>query len=190
MITKIPSEDGGYHSVETSLLNPGGWALDAGCRGFSFTRAMRDLGCTVLALDPASDVVCPEELKFGPLAVRFANLLLTERCSMYLFYESNDRMSSTIIPSNRHAMAEIMCVGLNVATLMSLIGIAIFDVVKLDIEGAEYSVLNAWPGPVARQISVEWHRTPNCLWPVYCDGLAKWYTCVKNDELDSLFVLK
>jgi hypothetical protein len=32
-----------------------------------------------------------------------------------------------------------------------------FDLVKLDIEGAEFDVLEHWPGPVATQLSIEFH---------------------------------
>lgn len=33
-----------------------------------------------------------------------------------------------------------------------------WDLVKLNIEGAEYDILSQWPGPIAKQIVVSFHE--------------------------------
>src|SRR5262245_51529034 len=43
------SNDG--HSYLPSLLRPGGWALDVGCRGFEFSQLMAEHGLKVIAID-------------------------------------------------------------------------------------------------------------------------------------------
>jgi hypothetical protein len=66
-------------------------------------------------------------------------------------------------------------------------------VVKLDCEGEEFSILENWPGPIATQISVEFHDFTgprralvdegyyeNKLWPHLC----QWYKVVKHDWVD------
>lgn len=45
----------------------------------------------------------------------------------------------------------------NIKHLMAFSSIEHFDVVKLDCEGSEFGILENWPGPIATQISVEFH---------------------------------
>ena len=32
-----------------------------------------------------------------------------------------------------------------------------FDLIKLDVEGSEFAILQTWPGPIATQLSIEFH---------------------------------
>lgn len=45
----------------------------------------------------------------------------------------------------------------NIRDLMKLTGISYWDIVKLDCEGSEFGILENWPGPIAGQLSVEFH---------------------------------
>lgn len=192
MIVKIPSVDGASHSIDTRLLFPGGWVLDAGCRGFDFARAMRDLGCNVLAMDPAEDVECPEELKFGTATVRFVRIALMHYAGQFAFVPQDDPMAGYVAEYDSVSPAwSKTALGLDIPTVMKFLGITRFEAIKLDIEGAEYPVCRAWPGPIAVQVSIEWHGDAESkakAWAI--DRLGMWYRCVKDDKLDSLFVLR
>ena len=47
---------------------------------------------------------------------------------------------------------------MSILEIGSKFGASHWDVVKLDCEGAEYDVLLDWPGPIAEQITVEFHE--------------------------------
>ena len=46
---------------------------------------------------------------------------------------------------------------MTIAGLSAVLDVPLWDVVKLDCEGAEFGILENWPGACARQISVEFH---------------------------------
>jgi methyltransferase family protein len=51
-----------------------------------------------------------------------------------------------------------------------------WDLIKLDCEGSEFGILENWPGPVARQISVEFH-----------DWTGPWAERAAGDYYERLF---
>jgi hypothetical protein len=81
-----------------------------------------------------------------------------------------------------------------------------WDLVKLDCEASEFSILEHWPGPIATQISVEFHDYMHReKWgKMYFDGLFNYkltdYEVVQHEDFaacdnamghwDSLLVLK
>lgn len=84
-----------------------------------------------------------------------------------------------------------------------------WEVVKLDCEGAEYEILEEWPGPVARQITVEFHdrlgrnpeAEPERYYARLMERIGHWYDVILHRQTrppwgglptywDSLFVLK
>lgn len=52
-------------------------------------------------------------------------------------------------------MIRVHCV--NIHQVMGTYNVAHWDIVKLDCEGSEFDILQNWPGPIAAQISVEFH---------------------------------
>lgn len=198
-LKRIPSVDGYWHTFCPELLEPEGWVLDAGCRGFDFSTAMLAYGCKVVALDPAPDV----EIAVPASAQKFffKRAALSNKDGVCIFIPIKDVMASYATPFMR--LAEVKpekvpsnrCQCFMVQTLMREYFIPIWDCVKLDIEGSEYSVLASWPGPIAKQISVEFHHDrpellpPRDMAPIY-QLLDRWYTQVTRDDLDTLFVLK
>jgi hypothetical protein len=185
------------HTVDVDLLTPGGLAVDAGCRNFAFARALRDLGCHVIAIDADPEVTDPDEQ-----SITFVRAALTADggpANLILTADPQARHLSSLPGAGGPAL---YVPGISLLEVLSLHAIA--DVIKLDIEGAEYDILRAWPGPVARQISVEFHehvarRQPSVYAEIF-KRLEPWYTCVQHelkDEhcagpnfWDSLWVLK
>jgi Methyltransferase FkbM domain len=178
-LMKLKTFDG--HTIDVDLLTPGGWVLDAGCRGFKFSKAMADLGCRVVALDPSSTVGDPSgtQIIFSRQALRKEESWVDVAEKLY-----GTTVSTSVLEGN----------GVPAVTITSFIGrpfhgatIDIFDAVKLDIEGSEYEVLMNWPGPVAKQISVEFHDfVPGWMPADYSHEacfahLSQWYKVVQHE---------
>jgi Methyltransferase FkbM domain len=135
------------HSVDIDLLS-GGICIDAGCRGFKFSEAMRDLGCYVLAMD--LEYMEPE----NPENIHFMQRALMIEPGQYYYVDTKDQQAKFI--SNTGIQVD----GVGIHYLYNELkeqGKEI-DVLKLDVEGTEYFLLadpNFQPAP--KQISVEFH---------------------------------
>ncbi len=70
--------------------------------------------------------------------------------------------------------AAVKCITL--PALMEKHKVDFWDVVKLDCEGSEFGILENWPGPVAEQISIEFH-----------DWTGPWCHHVEGDYYERLF---
>jgi FkbM family methyltransferase len=150
------------HSIDVDLLK-GGAVLDIGCRGFGFARALAELGCRVIAIDPNPSIDDPKIA-----GVTFINKALVpeSHAPSKVGYEmTNDpaanftwvdgQASIHVLHNNAHVLA-VECI--HISTLMKANNIAMWDVIKMDCEGGEYPLLAEWPGPITRQITVEFHE--------------------------------
>ena len=197
------------HSVDTDLLEPEGHVLDVGCRGFQFARNMSERGLYVLALDPDTTIQDPEISRVIFEAQALVHGSITE--AVYASWstgEGNHLCVDRAVPHYAKS-STVSCV--NIAELMKNHLVEMFDVVKLDCEGSEYELLMNWPGPIARQISVEFHDflgfnpslEPAEFYEKLLRHLGQWYEVVQHENFahpkilnnpvnywDSLFVLK
>jgi FkbM family methyltransferase len=192
----------GEHTVDVSFLTPYGWVLDAGCRDFAFARGIVERAGRVLAVDADPSVVPPDDLEH----VLFLNIAVAHESGVRHLVMTADPQARhleglyTASPSvSRHEVRAH-----TVEQLMNRFGINQWDAVKLDIEGAEYGILNGWPGPIAKQISVEFHEhcapRPQWVYDQIFARLGKWYEAVQHEKSarhclppnywDTLFVLK
>lgn len=183
------------HSVDLDLLS-GGICIDAGCRGFQFSEAMRDLGCEVIAMD--LEDMEPD----NPQGILFMKRALMVEPGEYYYVDTKDRQAKFI--SNMGIKVD----GVGIHYLYNELkeqGKGI-DILKLDIEGVEYFLLSD-PNfqPIPKQISVEFHmHAHRQLHDQYYDkcmeNLLKWYEPVKHELTqahgagenfwDSLFIRK
>jgi FkbM family methyltransferase len=200
----------GEHSLDLEIIDTGGWILDVGCRRFDFSKLVVQLGCNVLALDPGT----MDDPQID--GVHFLNVALVADSKMRTdkFYEIGAGGGSYMRHVGKRAKPRakkktVRCI--DIKTLMQKFGIQIFEAVKLDCEGSEYEILLKWPGPIAKQISVEFHDFHELKRPKQLDRMGEyygamfahigqWYGIVQHERTstvrvipnywDSLFVLQ
>ncbi len=184
----IDSIDG--HTVRTDLLT-GGHVLDAGCRDFLFSMYALARGCKVIALDPDPEVCDPvmQNCTFIPVALAGT----AGECDFALtdVVEARHLVSAN---QNRQNAPHISVPVTTLNDIMIAHDIKMWDCVKMDIEGSEYEILRNWPGPIAKQITVEFHdhveKRPPELYEEILGRLGQWYTVEKLYAGDTLWVLK
>lgn len=177
------------HSVDLDLLS-GGICIDAGCRGFQFSEAMRDLGLRVLAFDL-------EEMD-APVDITFIKCAISNYNGFGFYVDTKDQQAKYLAPAGKTV---------RVKSYVDLFeSYAFIDVMKLDVEGEEYRILSD-PNfqPVPKQLSIEFHmHAHRQLHDQYYDkcieNLLKSYEPVKHELTqahgagwnywDSLFIRK
>lgn len=158
------------HSVAVDKLT-GGPVLDAGCRGLRLAKWFTDRGHRVVGLDPAPEIdpevtnllrVYKSALVANPGT--HVNLVLTEDLEARFIGDG----PGVSVPS------------IGLAALTKECGVDYWDVIKLNIEGSEYDILDQMTGPIARQIVFSFHEhTERARGKAECDRiidkLRQWY---------------
>lgn len=130
------------HSIDESLLDYGAKILDIGCRGFGFMDYFRDkckyhcVGVDIDNLDPGNR--------------NFLQVAIAGKTQMVGINKTNDPQATCIIPGN-----EIQAYTL--VDFSELVGVPYWDIIKMDIEGAELEVIMSLTKAPAKQLSVEFH---------------------------------
>src|SRR5262245_41478099 len=127
------------HSVDLDCLH-GKQVLDLGCRGFEFTRQMRELGLTVFPVD--LDIL-HEDMAYYRCAISNYN----GRCGVH---RPADKQATCITTGD-----EVNCMTLE--SFSQMVGVAHWDLIKMDIESAEYEIIMSWKTPPCDQLSIEFH---------------------------------
>jgi FkbM family methyltransferase len=149
------------HTIDIDLLPDEPTVLDVGCRWFDFTRGILAYRpkARIIALDPSSDVTWPPDLPLGQVSFAHVALIGGDDFSTN-FAEgiAGDGGGNFALQADSHGdyrIRRVLC--MNLAKLMHSHQVKHFDAIKLDAEGSEFGILENLPGPVATQISVEWH---------------------------------
>lgn len=127
------------HTIDLSLLPPSAKVMDAGCRGFLFADEMRRLGHEVYAID--IDFLWPRQHFILAIAG------YTGKCAVQ---RSKDPQATKMM-----AGFDVPCY--TIKDFSKLVDVPFWDVIKLDIEGAEYEVIMSLTEPPATQMSIEFH---------------------------------
>ncbi len=169
------------HTVDVDRLTAGGWVLDAGCRNFSFARGLAERGCRVLAID-ADPTVIAEDIS----NVSFLNRAIAAEAGTRSLVMSQDPQARYLTPVGSTAVGGEKVEAVTILQLLGHVGADCFDAVKLDVEGAEYDILQAWPmdRPIAKQISIEFHEhvrpRPPEIYAAIFERLSKFYDVVQH----------
>ena len=147
------------HTFDPRLVSPGSWALDAGCRGFALARFLAARRVRVLAIDADPDVRDPRipGVTFLNVAVMAEREMPTDRhVTLYRFHDCAEAHTTRWGPPHTGVRVPAR----SIAQLMREHDVRRFALVKLDVEGTEYGILDelaAADPPLADQISVEYH---------------------------------
>jgi len=146
------------HTIDLDALPESPTVLDVGCRGWDFATAILQERphAQVVGMDPDTQI----RREDAPCAfVRLALVGDDRTTARYASYSTGEGNFVTDLDSYYDAkIFHVPCV--NLGRLMRYItGVSIkhWGVVKLDCEGSEFGILENWPGPIASQISVEFH---------------------------------
>ncbi len=143
------------HTFDLDRLPEQPAVLDVGCRGFDFTSGILALRpeAGILAMDPDPIIVDPQLPNCAFL--RFALVGDDRVRSKYTSYSTGEGNFLTEALSYYDSkIIEVDCV--NIRELTTFHG-GPWDLVKLDCEGSEFQILEHWPGPIATQLSIEFH---------------------------------
>ncbi len=146
------------HTVDLDRLPSHPVVLDVGCRGFDFTADILALrpGARIVAIDPDPIIERPDWL---PVRCNFLKLALVHDkrdTSGYASYSTGE--GNMLTDLDKYYDAKMLTVGCdNIVSVMDSVKVTHWDLVKLDCEGSEFDILANWPGPIADQISVEFH---------------------------------
>jgi FkbM family methyltransferase len=197
------------HTLDIDLLPEAPVVLDVGCRWFDFTRdifAARK-GAFIGCIDPARDVEHPTDSWTAGKWLRYWQRALvgqgpTRWVKLAHFSTGEGDFITELL---RYHDAEMYMVEtVTIGEIANAMEVERFDAVKLDCEGSEFDILGHWPGPIATQISIEFHDwdKPGIRAESYYEKLWKklpWYRVVQHElskqgdgvgHWDSLLVLK
>ena len=155
MVAKIPHQLDTFHghSLLPGLLPECPMVLDVGAREFAFSSAVAEIR-------PKASFVClePDPTVTGLPWHTFLNVALVHdarESSGYASYSTGEGNFLSDDPVWYATMLRVPCI--NIVALMEKLGVRHWDLIKLDCEGSEFEILENWPGPIATQISVEFH---------------------------------
>lgn len=185
------------HTIDVDLVSICGHVLDAGCRDFHFSRVLASLGARVVAVDADPEVSDPDID-----GVRFERAVIDTDSGVRRFVVATEPQARHVVRSAAEDGVDVRAV--TIQSLMQTHDVPIWDAVKLDVEGSEYAILRAWPGPIAKQISIEFHEhcvpQPPDVYDAIFNHLDQWYRvvqhvkerrhCAAPNYWDTLFVLK
>ncbi|KKW46523.1 MAG: Methyltransferase, FkbM family protein [Parcubacteria group bacterium GW2011_GWB1_56_8] len=168
------------HTVDIDLLKQG-FVLDAGCRNFIFARELARLGCSVVAVDADPTVEYPSDFRGI-----FLNVALATESGERNFLMHSNPEARHLVRDGIFSFPTTKVRTTTISNLMDFYSIESWDVVKLDIEGAEYDILQQWPGPIAKQISIEFHEhcgpRPKELYDSIFEHLSQWYKIAQHEK--------
>lgn len=178
------------------------WALDAGARGFVFAKQLADIGVKVIALEP-DKTVTPER---DHVNINFFHEALYHKNCQAVYAEWSTGEGNMVFEPEEYTTenyAHMLRSPVECRTIeyyMQLFGIEMFELIKLDIEGAEFLIMEKYIKEkkiLTKQFSIEWHYFTGRNEHVKFNKdilQDKWWTdnyeCLKDDPMDSVYVLK
>lgn len=153
-----------HHTVDLGLLPEAPLVLDVGCRMFDFTRGVKAVRpkATIYAMDPDPEMPRPE--MSGVAHLQEALIYGDDKTTEYVSWHDGignfvphgaPRIFFQLATANQGKFIKVPCTC--ITHLMHRLGVKHWDLVKLDCEASEFAILENWPGPIATQISVEFH---------------------------------
>lgn len=127
------------HSVDLSLLPANANILDIGARGFLFCDYMRSLGHKVTPVD-IDDF--PERTYY--------RLAITGQDGRVGIHRNSDPQATRVVNGDE-------LLSMTIETFSNSVGIEVWHLIKLDVEGSEYDIIMNLKRPPAKMLSIEFH---------------------------------
>jgi hypothetical protein len=157
------------HTVDLDLLPERPWVLDVGCRGFDFAEGVRQHRprAMIVCLDPSGEVAAHPRSEFIYFQTALVADPTLEDVDLETWSDGVGDFVRMTAPrwyfqqaiAHRGRTLRVPAVEITALTLRlsQLHHVAMhWDLVKLDCEASEFSILENWPS-IATQISVEFH---------------------------------
>jgi FkbM family methyltransferase len=146
------------HSIEESIIEKDGWILDLGCINFSFSKDIKQYCNNIICVDPNPSI----DKNLIPEGIIYENLAVThdENITEQTFYIYNDIQGYSLLnPPNDWCVLqrEIKVPVTTIKKIMKKYNIKKFELIKFDIEGAEYEILKNLDWSCSKQYSIEFH---------------------------------
>lgn len=180
------------HTIEESIIDKNGWVLDLGCINFTFANEVKKYCDNILCIDPNPNIKeIPNGIIYERKAVTHLNNLKTQN-----FYIYNDINGYSLLNPKRDWCTLEKIITVDVTTIKDIMEkykIKKFELIKFDIEGAEYQILEYLDWTISKQYSIEFHdfRFMNPFYPnnqIYYDRLLEKITqyckVVKHEKTD------
>lgn len=139
------------HSVDLNLLPEKANILDLGCRGFLFANHFITLGHRVITVD------CDPLVNPGSIKPNLHYNIAVSNLNGNVKIEYTKDPQATRINNRNDGMPDNMVPCLTLSSLSKQCCIYFWDLIKIDIEGAEYEVIMSLTEPPAKQLSIEFH---------------------------------
>ena len=164
------------HTIEETIINKTGYVLDLGCVNFSFSKDLLNYCDNVICVDPNTNI------KNIPQGLIYENAALVHDDKKEItFYIYNDIQGYSILNPNNDCcrlVNSITVKALNIKDIMDKYNIKQFELIKFDIEGAEYEILNTMDWTISKQYSIEFHDFRNMN--PYSPDNEKFYEELRN----------
>jgi FkbM family methyltransferase len=200
------------HTIEETIIDKNGYILDLGCVNFGFTLEMKELCNNIICVDPNP------KIKKAPEGIIYERAAISHDSSNQIteFFIYSDNQGCSLLNPEKdwcHLIGKIEVPLLTIKDVMKKYNIKQFELIKFDIEGGEYKILENIDWTISKQYSVEFHdfRFMNPNYPdnqLYYERIFEnmlKYCDIKQHEItdhegfpmglgrnywDSLFVLK
>ncbi|MEI6322774.1 MAG: FkbM family methyltransferase [bacterium] len=152
-----------WHSLNPKPLGPTSVVVDLGANIGQFAQAIHDkFGCTVIAVEPNPHLFKHLSKRSGIKAIHAA--IVENNGPVNLMLDEN-HLASRIVETEPNT---VVVEGLSLDTLFEKLGVSHIDLLKVDIEGAEFPmILKTSDGVLKRihQITIELHDFCGLLSP-------------------------
>jgi FkbM family methyltransferase len=174
------------HTIEETIIDKNGWILDLGCVNFQFSLEMKKYSNNIICVDPNPTITNIPEGVFYERAA----LVWDDRKEVEYFIYNDKNGHSLLNPTKDWCQLEdkIKITSINFKDIMKKYNIEKFELIKFDIEGSEYEILENIDWSISKQFSIEFHdfRFMNPYYPYN----HKYYEKLLNKISDKFNVVK
>lgn len=177
------------HTVDETKINKNGWCLDLGCINFSFAKELKKYCNNIICIDPNPNIDVsniPTDIIFERIAILWDKSSV--QSNYYIYNDTNGH--SLLNPSGDccSLQAVTTTVTTTINQLMEKYNITKFELIKFDIEGSEYQILEKIDWSISKQFSIEFHdfRKMN---PYFPDN-QKYYDLIFEKNKDKFNIVQ